>query len=73
MFETLDAEKFCSGHSEMTDRETIKKHIAEMEERQRKVKSLIGKNRTLEETKAEFPKNETVLIETIYNEIKRSN
>ena len=72
MFETLDAEKFCSGHSEMTDRNTIKKHIAEMEDRQRKVKSLIARNKTLEEIGAEFPKNETVLIETIYNEITRS-
>jgi cyclase len=73
MLETLDAEKFCSGHSEITDRKTINKHIAEMEERQQKVKSLIGRNKTLEETKADFPKNETILIETIYNEIKRSN
>jgi cyclase len=73
MLDTLDAEKFYSGHSEMTDRETIKKHITEMEERQRKVKSFIGKNKTLKETGAEFPKNEAALIETIYNEIKRSN
>jgi cyclase len=73
MLETLDAEKFCSGHSEITDRKTINKHIVEMEERQRKVKSFIGRNKTLEEIGAEFPKNEAVLIETIYNEIKRSN
>ena len=73
MLETLDAENFCSGHSEITDRKTIEKHIAAMEERQRKVKSLIGRNKTLEETSAEFPKNETILIETLYNEIKRSN
>jgi len=73
MLETLDAEKFCSGHSEISDRETIKKHIAEMEDRQQKVKSFIGRNKTLEEIRADFPKNEAVLIETIYNEIKRSN
>jgi cyclase len=73
MLDTLDAERFCSGHSEMTDRETIKKHMADMEERQRKVKSFIGRNKTLVEIGAEFPKNEAVLIETIYNEIKRSN
>jgi cyclase len=72
MLATLDAEKFFSGHSEIADRETVRKHIAEMEERQRKVKSLIGKNKTLEEIGAEFPKNEAALIETIYNEIKRS-
>jgi len=73
MLETLDAEKFCSGHSEIVDRETIKKHIVEMEDRQQKVKSFIGRNKSLEEIGAEFPKNETILIETIYNEIKRSN
>jgi cyclase len=72
MLDTLDAEKFFSGHSEMTDRETIKKHIAEMEGLQRKVKSLVGRNKTLEEIGVEFPKNEAVLIEAIYNEIKRS-
>ena len=33
MLETLDAERFCSGHSEMADRQTIMKHIAEMKDR----------------------------------------
>jgi len=72
MLETLDAEKFCSGHSEITDRKTIMKHIAEMKERQGKVKSLIEKNKTLEEIKNEFKENETGLIEAIYNELKSS-
>jgi len=72
MLETLDAEKFCSGHSEIIDRKTIMKHIAEMKERQGKVKSLIEKNKTLEEIKNEFKENETSLIEAIYNELKSS-
>ncbi len=71
--DTLDAEKFCSGHSEIADRQTITKHIVQMEERQKKVKSLIQGNKTLEETKKEFPQNEALLTETIYNEIKKSN
>lgn len=33
MLETIDAEKFCSGHSEMTDRDGIRKHITWMKER----------------------------------------
>jgi glyoxylase-like metal-dependent hydrolase (beta-lactamase superfamily II) len=72
MLEVLDAEKFYSGHSEMADRKTIIKHIAEMKERQGKVKALIDKNKTLEEIRNEVKPNETGLIETIYNELKRS-
>jgi len=70
MLETIDAEKFCSGHSEMADRPAIKSHIAQMKKRQQKVKALISNGRTLEEIKNEFPEEEARLIETIYNEIK---
>ena len=69
MLETLDAEKFCSGHSDILDRQAIRKHISEMKDRQEKVKSLIVKNKTLEEVKAEFNENEGRLITAIYNEI----
>jgi glyoxylase-like metal-dependent hydrolase (beta-lactamase superfamily II) len=72
MLETLDAKKFCSGHSGILDRKTIMKHIDEMKGRQGKVKSLIEKNKTLKEIKNEFKENETSLIETIYNELKGS-
>jgi len=70
MLETIDAENFCSGHSEMTDREGIRNHIEQMKNRQEKVKDLIGKRKSLEEIKGEFGENESALIETIYNEIK---
>jgi len=70
MLETLDAEKYCSGHSEILDRQAIRKHIGEMKARQEKVKSLIEKNKTLEEIKAEFNENESRLIEGIYDEIR---
>ncbi len=73
MLETLDAKKFCNGHSEILDRKTIMKHIDEMKGRQGKVKSLIEKNKTLKKIKNEFKENETSLIETIYNELKGSN
>lgn len=72
MLETLEAEKFCSGHSDILDRQAIKKHIGEMKERQEKVKSLLEKNKTLEGIKAEFNENESRLIEAIYNELKSS-
>ena len=70
MLETLDAEKFCSGHSEIADRETIKKQINLIKKRQEKVKSLIEKNMPLEDVKKGFEENESRLVESIYNEIK---
>ena len=73
MLEKLDAEKFCSGHSEITDRKAIRDHINQMKKRQENVKALIEKNKILEEIKKEFEENETRLIEAIYNDIKKSS
>ena len=73
MLEAIDAEKFCSGHDEMTDRSGIKKLIARMKERQTKVKALLEKGKSLEEIKGEFEENEARLVETICNEIKKSS
>lgn len=70
ILETLDAEKFCSGHSEIADRETIKKHIDQMKKRQEKIKSLFEKNMPLEDVLKVFEENESRLVEAIYNEIK---
>jgi len=72
MLETLNAEKFCSGHSEIAEREAIRNHIDQMKKRQEKVKVLIEKGKSLEEVKSEFNENEARLIEAIYNEIKSS-
>ena len=71
MLQTLDAEKFCSGHSEMTNRETIRNHIDQMKKRQEKVKALTENGKNVEEIKGEFEENEARLIETICNEIKK--
>ena len=70
MLETLDAEKFCSGHSEIADRETIKKQINQMKKRQENIKLLIEKNMPLEDVLKVFEENESRLVEEIYNEIK---
>ena len=70
MLETLDAEKYCSGHSDIVDRNAIMKHINDMTAYQEKVTSLIKDNKPLEEIKKEFEENEARLIESIYNEIK---
>ena len=71
MLQTLKAEKFCSGHSEMTDRKTIENHIDQMKRRQEKVKALIDEGKNLEEIKSEFQQNEARLIEAIYNDMRR--
>jgi glyoxylase-like metal-dependent hydrolase (beta-lactamase superfamily II) len=70
MLETLDAEKFCSGHSEMADRSGIRRHIARMKKRQEKIKALIAEGKSVEEIKGEFKESEARLIETICNEVK---
>ena len=73
MLKTLDAEQFCSGHSEMTDRKAITNHINQMKKLQEKVQAFIKKNMTIEEIKKEFKEDETGLIEVIYNDIKKSS
>lgn len=71
MLQTIDAEKFCSGHSEMTDADGIRNHIDQMKKRQEKVKALTENGKNVEEIKSEFEENEARLIETMCNEIKK--
>ena len=70
MLEAIDAEKFCSGHSEMTNRAGIKNHIGRMKKRQEKIRALIAQGKSTEEIKGEFEQSESRLIEAICNEIK---
>lgn len=69
MLETLDAEKFYSGHSEALGRDAIQMHINEMKELQNKVSGYIKEKYTLDNVKKEFSAGQANLIETIYNEI----
>ena len=69
MMETLDAEKFYSGHSEVVGREEIKSHIKSMIDRQEKVRTLIKEGKQMEEVLASFDKKETRLVTSIFNEI----
>ena len=71
MLQAIDAEKFCSGHSEMADRKSIKNHVDQMKKRNEKVKTLIKERKNLEEIKSEFKENEVRLIETIYNDLRK--
>jgi len=70
MLETLDAEKFCSGHSDPIDRSTVKHHIEEMKKIQAKIKSLVEQGKSLEDVKKEFEESHARLVEAIFNEIK---
>ncbi|MHC4629590.1 MAG: hypothetical protein ACYTDV_21665 [Planctomycetota bacterium] len=71
MLETLDSEKFFSGHSEMTDRDGIRKHVDQMKKRQEKVRALVADGKGLEEIKGEFEEGQARLIETIFNELRK--
>ncbi len=70
MLDNLEAEQFCSGHSEPIDRNTVKHHIEEMKQLQGKIKSHIEQGKNLEEIQKEFEKNHARLVESIFKEIK---
>lgn len=70
MLATIEAERFCSGHSEPIDRNTVKHHIEEMKKIQGKIKSLVEQGKSLEEVKKEFEENHARLVEAVFNEIK---
>ena len=72
MLGTIDAEKFCSGHSELTNRAGIENHIGQMKKMHEKIRALIAKGKNTEEIKSEFEENEARLIESICDEIKKS-
>jgi len=72
MLGTIDAEKFCSGHSEMANRAGIENHIDQMKKRHEKIRALIAKGKNAEEIKSEFEESEARLIETIFDEIKKA-
>jgi len=73
MLGTIDAEKFCSGHSEMINRAGIENHIGQMKKRQEKIRALIAQGKSTEEIKNEFEQSESRLVEAICNEIKNSS
>ena len=72
MLEVLDAERFYSGHSDVTDRSGIQAHIEKMVLRQDRIKNLMSEGKDLETIIQAFPENETRLVQTIYHEIEGS-
>ncbi len=72
MLDTLDAEKFCSGHSDIAGRDQVKQHIEQMKQLQEKVKTFIAEEKTLEEIQGVFEQSQSRLIESIFSEIKEN-
>lgn len=72
MLETLDAEKFSSGHSEICSREDIHQHLNQIQELQKKVMKMVKQNKSLDEVIGNFEKNEARLVTSVYNEVKES-
>jgi hypothetical protein len=72
MLETLDAEKFSSGHSELCSREDIYQHLSQIQELQKKVMTMVEQNKSLDEVKGNFEENEARLVTSVYNEVKEN-
>ena len=70
MLETLDAEKFSSGHSEICSREDIQNHIAQIQQLQKKVTKMVKQNKSLDEVKGSFEENQIRLVTSVYNEVQ---
>lgn len=70
MLAAINAEKFCSGHSDIKTRADIEKHLTEITDFQEKVKNLVAEGKKLEVVQSAFNENEARLVESVYNEIK---
>lgn len=67
---SLDAEKYCSGHSEIKTKADIEQHLKELVAMQEKIENLVKDGKSLEETKAAFNEDESRLVESVYTELK---
>ena len=72
MLETLEAEKFSSGHSEICSRDDIQQHISQVQELQEKVMLMVKQNKSLDEVKGIFEENDARLVTSVYNEVKEN-
>jgi len=69
MLDTIDAEKFYSGHSEVVGRDQIRRHIDQMKERQVKVGKLVAEGKSKDEIKSAFAESEARLIDAICSDL----
>ena len=69
LLETLDAEVFVSGHSDLADRVEVQRQIDLIKAKQDRVRKLIDQDLSLAQIQSQFAKNEKALVEIVYNEI----
>ena len=72
MLKDIPATQFCSGHSEMTSRESIVAHVNKISQMHEQVRGFITNKKSLEDVKVEFEEAESALVESMYNEITAS-
>ncbi len=72
MLKAIPATQFCSGHSEMTSRESIVAHVNKISQMHEQVRGFITNKKSLEDVKVEFDEAESALVESMYNEITAS-
>jgi cyclase len=70
MLSTIDAQKFVCGHNDVIDRAAVQNHTTQMKALQEKVRGFKKKGQSIEEAQNQFDQNQSVLVQTIYNEIK---
>ena len=70
MLDTLDAEKFCTGHSDILSRQDLQNHITEIKALQNKIKQMVEAQKALDEIKSAFEENEERLVESIVAELQ---
>lgn len=72
MMDSLDAEKFISGHYDsILSRTDIWTYIDGVRKKQEKVRELINQGQSLEEVKSKFPDIDRYFIEAMYSEIEK--
>ena len=70
MLQTLDAEKFYSGHSRAVSRDEVVLHMMKIMKMQEKVKDMILNGKSLDDVTKAFKENESRLVTSMFNEIK---
>ncbi len=69
MLTAVDAERFITGHSGITDRAGVQSGIDAMKSFQNRIRALMGEKKSLEDIKKEFPAGDASVVEIVYKEL----
>ncbi len=72
ILDTLNAERFCTGHDASMNRAALQAHIARMLEKQSRIAASLKTGKDLESIKGEFPEEEARLVEAFYQELRKT-